>query len=113
MEVKMTFQRDLAWQELELMYRSSISYQFARYALRLNNESLPQDVVHQAKRSLLDALANTFGAYDAPGRPILEDVAKELGGPEEATIIGSGLRTSASNATLVNSDQVGATIIPS
>lgn len=102
----MTFQRDLAWKKLEMLYRSSISYQLARYALCLNYELLPQDVVHQAKRCLLDTLGCAIGAYDAPGRPICEDVVKELGGPEEATVIGSGLRTNALNATLVNSFMV-------
>jgi 2-methylcitrate dehydratase len=99
----MTSKRDLAWQQIELMHKSSIASQFARYALNLNYEMLPQDVVHQAKRCLLDALGCAIGAYEAPGRPICEEVAKELGGPEEATVIGSGLRTSAHNATLVNS----------
>ena len=99
----MTFTRDLAWQNLDLVYRSSIAYQFARYALGLNYNSLPRDVVHQAKRCLLDTLGCAIGAYDAPGRPICEATAQELGGPEEATLFGSGLRTSALNATLVNS----------
>ena len=45
----MTSQRDLAWQKLELMNRASVAYQFARYALGLTYQSLPQDVVHQAK----------------------------------------------------------------
>ncbi len=98
----MTFQRNLAWQNLDLVYRSSISYQFARYALGLNFKLLPQDVVHQAKRCLLDALGCAIGAYNAPGRPICEAVVKELSGPEEATVFGSGLRTSATNATIVN-----------
>lgn len=99
----MTFQRDLAWQHLDLMYRASISYQFARYGLTLQYELLPEEVVHQAKRCLLDALGCAIGAYEAPGRPMCEEVVKELGGKEEATVIGSGLRTSAPNATLVNS----------
>ncbi len=99
----MTFQRDLAWQQLDLTYRSSASYQFARYALTLNYSLLPADVVHQAKRCLIDALGCAIGAYGAPGRIICEDTAKELGGPEEATVFCSGLRTSATNAALVNS----------
>ncbi|MFC1941457.1 MmgE/PrpD family protein [Chloroflexota bacterium] len=102
----MAFQRDLAWQNLELTYRSSIAYQFARYSLSLHYELLPHGVVHQAKRCLLDTLGCAIGAYEAPGRSICEDVAKELGGREEATVIGSGLRTSALNATLVNSFMV-------
>jgi 2-methylcitrate dehydratase len=99
----MTFQRDLAWQNLDLVSRSSVAYQFARYALRLNYKLLPPNVVHQAKRCLLDTLGCAIGAYDAPGRSACEGVAQELQGPEEATVFCSGLRTSAANATLVNS----------
>ncbi|MBI4296826.1 MAG: MmgE/PrpD family protein [Chloroflexi bacterium] len=98
----MTLASELFWENLERVYRSSISYQFARYALRLNYEALPPEVIHQAKRSLLDTLGCGVGGYMAPGRPMCESVAKELGGPEEATIFGSGLRASAFNATLVN-----------
>jgi 2-methylcitrate dehydratase len=102
-EIIMTFQRDLNWDNLDLAYRSSISYQYARYALRLNYEMLPAEVVHQAKRCLLDALGCAIGAYDAPGLPMVEETVKELGGKEEATVFCSGLRTTALNANLVNS----------
>jgi len=82
----MTFPRDLAWQNLDLVYRSSISHQFARYALGLTYDALPADVVHQAKRCLLDMLGCAIGAYEAPGRPICETMARDLGGPAEATV---------------------------
>ena len=99
----MTFQRDLAWQQLDLTYRSSVSHHFARYALALNYSVLPENVVHQAKRCVLDALGCAIGAYEAPGRTICEATVKEIGGPQEATIFCSGLRTSALNVALVNS----------
>ena len=41
----MTFTGDLAWQNLDLVYRSSIAYQFARYALAIHYDLLPQEVV--------------------------------------------------------------------
>lgn len=99
----MTLQRDLAWQELELAYRASVAHQFARYALGLDFEMLPANVVHQAKRCLLDALGCAIGAYDAPGRVMCETVLQELGGKEEATLFGSGKRSTVLNATLLNS----------
>jgi 2-methylcitrate dehydratase len=99
----MTWQRDLVWQSLDSMYQASAARHFARYALSLKYELLPEDVVHQAKRSLLDSLGCAIGAYEAPGRPICEEVVTELGGKEEATLFGSGRRTTALNATLVNS----------
>jgi 2-methylcitrate dehydratase len=99
----MTFQRDLAWQQIELTYRASVAHQFARYALALNYDLLPEQVVHQAKRCVLDALGCAIGAYDAPGRLICENTVKAIGGPPEATVFCSGLRTNALNASLVNS----------
>ncbi len=99
----MTLQRDLAWQTLDLAYRSSVAHQFARYALGLNYEMLPEDVLHQAKRCVLDALGCAIGAYDAPGRPICENVIQEIGGTPEATLFGSGKCSTALNATLLNS----------
>ena len=101
----MSLSRDLFWEKYDLESRSNVIYQFARYALRLNYESLPKEVIHEAKRSLLDTLGVAIGAYNsgASRRPVLEAAARELGGPEEATLFGSGLRTSALNASLVNS----------
>ncbi|MFC2066423.1 MmgE/PrpD family protein [Chloroflexota bacterium] len=99
----MTLQRDLAWQNLNLQYRASVAHQYARYALGVNYEMLPQEVVHESKRCVLDALGCAIGAYKAPGLPMVEELVQELGGPEEATIFGSGRRTSAPNVTLVNS----------
>ena len=52
----MPLARDLAWQNLDLIYRSSIAHQFARYALAINYEMFPEEVIHAAKRCLLDTL---------------------------------------------------------
>ncbi len=99
----MSFSRELGWRSMDLIYRSSVAYQFARYTVGLNYDLLPQSVIRQAKRSLLDTLGCAIGAFEAPGRPICESVAREIGGPEEATVFCSGFRTNALNATLVNS----------
>jgi 2-methylcitrate dehydratase len=95
--------RDLVWENIDMSYKTSVAYQFARYADRLDYDKLPPEVVHQAKRCLLDALGCAIGGYDAPGRPICEAAVQDLGGPAEAIVFGSGLRTSVSGATLVNS----------
>jgi 2-methylcitrate dehydratase len=94
--------QQLTWQNLDLQYAASVARQFARYALALKFEDLPADVVHHARRSLLDGLGNAIGGYAAPGRAACETVARALGGPQEATVFGSGFRTGAVNATLVN-----------
>ncbi len=99
----MSLARDLAWQNIELQYQSSIAHQFARYALALNYASLPPEVVHEAKRCFLDALGCAIGAFESPGYSMCKAVIQEIGGKEEATTFGSGIRTSVLNATLVNS----------
>lgn len=99
----MSLQQDLAWQQLDLTYRASVAHQLARYALGLTARDVPAEVVHQAKRCVLDALGCAIGAYEAPGRTICEAVVAEIGGPPEATVFCSGTRTSALNAALVNS----------
>jgi 2-methylcitrate dehydratase len=98
----MSSAQQAAWNELDRQYHDSIAHQFARYALSLRFEDLPDDVVHHAKRNLLDGLGNAVGGYAAPGRAACESVARALGGSPEATIFGSGQRIGAVNATLVN-----------
>src|SRR5215470_12975567 len=98
----MSSRQQLTWQDLDQQYASSVVRQFSRYALALRFEDLPADVVHHAKRSLLDGLGNAIGGYAAPGRAACEAVARALGGPPEATIFGSGFRTGMVSATLVN-----------
>ena len=86
--------------------RQSISHKIARFALDFQYDELPEEVIHMAKRCLLDTIACALGGYQAPGRRICEQTAIELGGKEEATIIGSGLRSNVLNATMVNSFMV-------
>ena len=102
----MNLRRDIAWQQIDALHRSSIAYQYDAYGLGLRFEMLPHEVVHQAKRCLLDALGCAIGGHDSPGRPICEATVEELGGVPECTVIGSGLRTNAANANLVNCFQV-------
>ncbi len=98
----MSFKQQLTWRNLDSLYEASAASQIARYAAGLRFEHLPDDVVHHAKRSLLDGLGCAIGGYVAPGRPACEAVAKALGGPPEATVFGSGFRTGVASATLVN-----------
>lgn len=94
--------RDLAWQNDDFVRQASISYQLARYAIKLKYELLLPKVVHQVKRILLDTFACAMAASDCQGKTIIEETIKELGGTPESTVWGSGLQTNALNATLLN-----------
>lgn len=78
----------------------------AKYAKGMTFEDLPPDVVHQAKRLLLDTLGCAAGGYSSDASKIIQELVSELGGPEEAMVIGSGLKTSCLNATLANGAMV-------
>jgi len=88
---------------LEHQAKSSVAYQYARYALAMEHDMIPSAVLHAAKRSLLDTLGVAIGAFDAPGFPMMYRLARGNGGPGEATVFGSGFRATAGYATLANS----------
>lgn len=65
-------------------------------------EDLPPDVIREAKLCLLDWLAVTFaGAGDGTVQG-LYDVVEMTGGKEQATVLGTGMKTSILNAALLN-----------
>lgn len=95
--------RELAWQQIELEERTSIARQVARYALSLDPATLPENVLHQVRRCVLDAVGCAIGAYDAPGRTILLSALSEFGKGDEATVLCTGERTTVLQASLINS----------
>jgi 2-methylcitrate dehydratase len=93
----------LTRQYIDRRYDSSIAAQYASFANSIEFETLPDDVDHQAKRILLDALGCAIGTYDSPGKQPCEALVEDLGGNEQSTVWGTGMQTSAPNAALFNS----------
>jgi 2-methylcitrate dehydratase len=83
-----------------------IARELAQYAMALSFQDLPPDVIHQTKRFVLDTLGCAIGGYTSEASSIIQTLVKELGHPGEATIFGSGLRTSCLNAALANGAMV-------
>jgi 2-methylcitrate dehydratase len=65
-------------------------------------EDLPSPVVHETKRLILDTLGCALGGSHSEPAAIVRNVARTLGGNPEATMLGTGGRTSCALATLVN-----------
>lgn len=65
-------------------------------------DQLPPEVIHEAKRAILDMLGCAIGAYHAKPSQIMCELANDIGGKPESTLIGSGVRTSCLNAILAN-----------
>ncbi|MBI2987673.1 MAG: MmgE/PrpD family protein [Deltaproteobacteria bacterium] len=80
----------------------TIAEQLAREAKGLTFRELPPEVVHQVKRQVLDTLGVGFGGYPSEPGQIIQSLIKEMKGPAESTVFGSGLKTSCLYATLAN-----------
>jgi 2-methylcitrate dehydratase len=80
----------------------TVARDLAKYALGIAFDDLPKEVVHEAKRAVLDALGCAIGGYSGESCKIIRNLVRELEGPKESTLIGSGLRTSCFNAMLAN-----------
>lgn len=85
----------------------SVARELAQKVLDFSFDDIPGDVIHQTKRAVLDTLGCAIGGYDSRASHILQKTIKEeLNGPPEATVFGSGLKTSCLNATLANGAMV-------
>lgn len=93
---------DLTREYLDSRYEASVARQYARYGLTLDYDSLPDAVVWQAKRSLLDGLGCAIGAYDTEGMNACSELVDQLGGRGEATVFATGTMTDSASAALAN-----------
>lgn len=84
----------------------SVARGLAKSANSLIFEDLPSDVIHQTKRLILDTLGCAIGGYGSEASRIINDYIRESGHPPEATVFGSGLKTSCLNVTLANGAMV-------
>lgn len=94
--------RKMALEHLDSIYESGIAMQYGKYAQEFKFEMLPPDVLHTAKRILLDTVGCIIGAFSASGYSILKRTVEEWGGKAEATLLGSTEKSSVGNAALVN-----------
>jgi 2-methylcitrate dehydratase len=80
----------------------TIAENVGAYASSLKYEALPKEVVHQAKRMIVDTLGCALGGYDSePGR-IARDMADMVTSKRPATVLFSGQQTSPDLAAFAN-----------
>lgn len=82
--------------------KKEVTQQLAQYVLATNYEDLPPEVIHAAKRCLIDWLGVAFGGSSHPGVDSLLQVAEKLGCRNQAVIIGRKHQTDILNAALIN-----------
>ena len=97
-----TAKRDIHLAKLDESYRNSVAYQYGKFAEAFCYEMMPEKVVRFAKTILLDSIGVMIGALDCKGFAHLTKAIETWGGTPEATVLGTGMKTSAGNATLAN-----------
>ncbi len=83
-----------------------ISDDLVYFLIKTEFEDLPPEVVHEAKRSLLDAIGCAVAGIATDKGKIAVSVAKRLGGPQESSIVGIGDRVSCVNAAMANGELI-------
>ena len=86
----------------------SVSQELARFAVETKFEDLPEDVVHEAKRGLLDSIGCAIAGITTEKGKMAIQLAKRLGGPPESSIMGMGGKVSCSNAAFANGELINA-----
>jgi 2-methylcitrate dehydratase len=72
------------------------------YTTSLTFDNLPSEVVHQAKRLLIDTLGCAIGGYSSEPSKIARALADTVYSQQPATVLGSGQQTSLDLATFAN-----------
>ena len=80
----------------------TLARRFARYAHGLAFDHLPDEVVHETKRRIIDAVACGLAALREDGPPRARAAMTRLAPSGRATILGTGERTSPDLAAFVN-----------
>jgi 2-methylcitrate dehydratase len=81
----------------------TISQRWARFALELKYDNVPPKAIKEAKRFLLDSIGCAFSALNNKDTQAAYNYIRDLGGKEQATIIGWGEKNNLPLATLLNS----------
>ena len=74
----------------------------AEFTAGTTYRDIPSDVIHQAKRIILDTIGCAFAGYATETGRAVRKVARDLGGKPQCTIIVSGEKTSCGNSAFVN-----------
>ncbi|NLW92892.1 MAG: MmgE/PrpD family protein, partial [Syntrophomonadaceae bacterium] len=86
----------------------TIITKIAEFTHDLQFKDLPDEVVHESKRVLLDSIGCTLGGATHDKGKIGLQFARRLGNCPEATVIGFGDRLSAMNAAFANGEMMNA-----
>ncbi|MGI6440994.1 MAG: MmgE/PrpD family protein [Peptoniphilaceae bacterium] len=74
------------------------------FANDTNYDDLPAPILHEVKRGLLDSIGSVFAGLGTEKGKMALSVVNRLGGAPEASVIGTTLKTSLTQAAMVNGE---------
>ncbi len=83
--------------------KKSIARQIAEFAVELQYDDLPENVIREVKRFLYDSVGCAFGSMNTPDVNKVIDIYREMGGIEESTVFGFGDKMPIVHTALINS----------
>ncbi len=88
--------------------KGKITERLARFIAETEYAKLPVEAVAAAKRAMLDYVGVTLAGSKEPAGRIMANLVRQMGCTPRAVVVGSGFRTSSSNAALANGTMVHA-----
>ncbi len=85
-----------------------ITEDLVKFVTTIEYSDLPEDVIHESKRSLLDALGCALAGITTDKGRIAVSVSKQMGGTPESSILGVGGKLSCANAAFANGELINA-----
>ena len=76
------------------------------FGLKVNFDQLPRGLVHEAKRILLDSIGCALAGVTTDKGKVAVQMAKQMAGPCEATVIGAGDKVSVFAAAFANGELI-------
>ena len=83
----------------------TITQNIAEIVIKTKFDDLPEYAVNHAKKLTLDLLGSMIGTRDVITSKIAREISEEMGGPAEATIVGSEIKVNVPNAAFANAIQ--------
>ncbi|MFC2019711.1 MmgE/PrpD family protein [Chloroflexota bacterium] len=85
-----------------------VTEKLAGFIAKAEYRDLPEDIIHETKRVLLDSIGCAIGGLDTDMGRVSRSLARKLGGPPISSIIGTADKVSPANSAFANGELINA-----
>jgi 2-methylcitrate dehydratase PrpD len=88
----------------EFLMVNNVTGTLAKFSAELKYNDLPENVIHEIKRGILDLTGLALGSLELDKGRIAVELARKIGGNQEATVLGTGEKVAAPIAAFANGE---------